>query len=307
MWPRPRQRRAGMYLAVLMTATIVAIIGLSALTAVRVQLRAAEGGNDVTVAGFCAQSAIEMGLLSISNDGNWRSTYTHDVWVPKQTLGGGTYTWKLVDEQNGSLLMDASAPVRLYGRGSVGDAVRAYSVLLKTDIADPTNLLSNPGFERGTGGWVGLTDCDLEISADKPHGGSACLWVKNRNNEYAGPRQDVADHITAGTTYETEVWVRMKDFSENIWFALWYRTEYGWSCDYFDVDPAGTSWTLVGGEFTASWSGTLATAYWKLETQWSGQEFFVDDAVVRKLGDRAPAALPVSGTWRRVVDAAAVD
>jgi hypothetical protein len=302
MWMRPRRRRASMYLAVLMTAMIVAIIGLSALAATRVQSRAAESGNDIAAARFAAQSAIEMGMLTLNNTPTWRTTYTHDVWIPERGLGDGTYTWKLVDERNLSLTKDTTAPVRLCGRGVVGDAVRTESVLLQTGFPDPTNLLGNPGFERGVKDWTDPSDCDLALDTATPHGGLASLWVKNRADDYAGPLQEITDDITEGVTYEVAVWVKMRSFSENAWLSVRYRTEYGWSTDYFAVQSVGTGWALVTGEFTTSWPGTLQTAYWKIETYWSSQDFMIDDVVVRKAGAVPPAALPIVGTWRREVN-----
>lgn len=294
------RRRGSMYVAVLLIATIVSVIGISALTATRLQLRSAEGAADVTAVCLYAQSAIEIGLFAINNDADWRSVYSNDDWFPVRSIGDGVYTLKLVDEVNGSLTADPNAPVRLYGWGMAGDAVRIYSVLL--EVRGASNLLLNPGIESGTTYWVDMGDCDLEADEGEFHSGAACLRVKNRDDEWAGPRQDIADQLTEGVTYETEVWVKMENFSETVWLGIWYRTEYGWVSDYFSSDTVGTDWTLLGGEFTAGWSGTLSQAYWKVDTQWSSQEFMIDDAVLEAADDSSIAIRPVAGTWRRVMD-----
>jgi hypothetical protein len=293
-------RRGSMYIAVLLIATIVSVIGISALTVTRLQLRSAEGASDVTAACLYAQSAIEMGLFTVNDDADWRSVYSNDDWLPERSIGDGVYTLKLVDEVNGSLTADPNAAVRLYGWGMAGDAVRIYSVLL--EVRGVPNLLRNPGIESGTTYWVDMGDCDLEADEGEFHGGAACLHVQNRDDEWAGPRQDIADQLTEGVMYETEVWVRMKDFSETAWLGIWYRTEYGWVSDYFSSGTVGTGWTLLSGQFTAGWSGTLSQAYWKVDTQWSSQEFMIDDAVLHAAGDGSAGIVPVAGTWRRVMD-----
>jgi type II secretory pathway component PulK len=113
MWARRRCRRGSMYVAVLLTAMIVAVIGISALTITRVELRSAEGAKDTIEARFYAQSALEIGSHLINGDRNWRTAYSSGVWVAEQSIGTGTYAWKLVDEQDGDLANDPSQPVRL--------------------------------------------------------------------------------------------------------------------------------------------------------------------------------------------------
>jgi len=95
-----------MYVAVLMTATIVAVIGISALTITRIELRSAEGAKDTIEARFYAQSALEISSYLINNDRNWRTNYSKRIYsllleppTPKPNLlsnGGmesGTTGW----------------------------------------------------------------------------------------------------------------------------------------------------------------------------------------------------------------------
>jgi hypothetical protein len=295
----PSQRRATCYLAVLAVALIVTIIGLSALATGRIEFRSAESANDVVAARVYAQAAMEMGLFTMSNDASWRTSYTNDVWVPAQPIGQGTYSWKLIDEENGDLTADPNAPLRLYGRGIAGDAVRTYSVLLQPDAA-AGNLLANPGIENGTTGWTG-TSCTLEAHTDQPHSGAAYLWVKNRAGEWDGPRQDVSSNLVNGTTYTTDVWVRMKDYPDQARIVFWMDTSLGYYSNYLTSATVGTTWTNVSTTATLTWSGTLNAAYWEVETQSSSQEFMIDDATLRVAGRSAPAALPILGTLQRVV------
>lgn len=295
----PSQRRATCYLAVLAVALIVTIIGLSALATGRIEFRSAESANDVVAARMYAQAAMEMSLFTISNDASWRADYTNDVWVPAQPIGQGTYSWKLVDEENGDLTADPNAPLRLYGRGILGNAVRTYSVLLQPDTA-AGNLLTNPGIEAGTNGWTS-TSCTLEAHTDQPHDGAAYLWVKNRAGEWDGPRQNVSGNLVNGTTYTTAVWVKMKDSPERARIVLWMDTSLGYYSNYLTTVPVGTTWTYVSTTSTLTWSGTLNAAYWEVETQSSSQEFMIDDATLRVAGGNGPVAFPILGTWRRFV------
>jgi hypothetical protein len=291
-----------MYLAVLMTALIVAVIGLSGLTLSRIQLRSAEGEREIVSARLYAQSAIEMALLAINDDPDWRTTYTHDVWTAARSIGEGTYAWKLVDEKNGDLAKDPSAPVRLYGLGNAGDALRLYSVLIQEPRTGAgSNLLSNPGMENGTTDWLELGDCDLEARDDGPRTGTWYLKVKNRDNWSSGPRQSIVGKITTGTTYDTEAWVRTKDFTEKMWLVVWLRTFVGWTPIYVTSADVGTSWTRISGSFTPTWTGALSEAYWKVHTDWDDQDFMVDDTALAEAGETANELIPIRGTWRREV------
>lgn len=311
-WPPGHGRRyarpGSMYAALLMTALIVSVIGLSGLAATRIQLRSVAGVNNATAARFYAQSALDMGLFAVSNDADWRTTYSHDVWVSEQPLGEGTYTWKLVDEQDGDLATNPAGPVRLYGKGIAGDAVRVYSVQVQpeTDGTSDPNLLANGDMEDGVVGWMELGDCDLERDTDEPHGGLACLKVKGRHASSDGPYNGVVpDAFSDGENYDTEIWVKMKDSPEDVLIVVYWRTTTGWYRTEAARTSVGTTWTRVNGTFTASWFGTLLQAYWKIETGWSKQEFKIDDAVLEVAGgalagDTTPT--PVSGTWRQEVE-----
>lgn len=295
-------RRGGMYVAVLMTATLVAIIGFSALAVTRVELRSAESGNDLVTASFCAQSAIEMGTLLLANDSSWRTTYTHDVWLSEQSLGNGTYTLKLVDESNESLTADTSAPVRLYGRGMAGDAVRTYSVLLEQDLA-AQNLLSNPGFENGTSGWYLLSpgDADMELDKSDPHSGAACVSLSDRDYRWNGPAQDITSAVENGTTYEVVFWVNMDSSTDDIRGVFRIENAEGdVTYPQFQVTP-GEGWVQISGTITASWSGELSSAELYIGTGADTDDFRADDVTVKVAGSTAPM-VPVPGTWRREVE-----
>ena len=281
-------------MCVLSTALLITGIGLSSLWAMRVQRRVAGVGEAEVKARVAAGSFLDVALLRIANNPSWRSTYTHDVWISDEMVDNISCTFKLVDELDGDLANDDTQPVRLYAKATAGDAVRIYSVLLRA--AHPINLLSNGDMENGVTPWLSMAG-DLDIDTTEPHGGAACLRVGNRGGQWDGPRQDIAGQITEGTTYEVEVWVKLKNFSENVRLVLWMDTSLGYYPIYYALQSAGITWTQVSSTVAPTWEGELLAAYWELETAWSGQEFKIDDAVMRP----PRSASVVAGSWRREV------
>lgn len=127
---RNPRKRATVYLAVLGAAMILTVIGFSALAAVRVQRRAAESTTDFAAARLYAQSAIELGLLWIDQDANWRETYTSGVWVANGTIGDGKYTLEGVDPNDNDLTNSQIDTLILTATGVKGAARYKLSVEL---------------------------------------------------------------------------------------------------------------------------------------------------------------------------------
>ncbi|HNQ23602.1 MAG TPA: hypothetical protein PKK06_10960 [Phycisphaerae bacterium] len=113
------------------TALMVTVVGLAALTAVRVARRTATAGNDFIEARLHAQSAIEIGLALIDADPDWRIHTTNGVWFTDRPLGTGSLTLSVIDPLDGDLANSASDPVVLSGLGKVRDARYALAVQLQ--------------------------------------------------------------------------------------------------------------------------------------------------------------------------------
>ncbi len=126
------RRRGSAYLLILMVSMIITLIGLSALQISRIQLRISGTTSETSEAGVLAISGVDLGLYTITDDPAWRNTYTNNVWATKGTLGGGTISFKIVDESDGSLDSGPAGPVRLYGRGIVDQTVQMCSVIVET-------------------------------------------------------------------------------------------------------------------------------------------------------------------------------
>lgn len=112
-----RSPRGGyLYIGVMVTATIVSIIGFASMTVARTQLRNATLSMDDELVRGLAQSGIELGISQINNDPSWQTNITHGVELPAGgvSVNGGTMHWQLDNNGTGGKL--------LTGIGRKGDA-----------------------------------------------------------------------------------------------------------------------------------------------------------------------------------------
>ena len=138
-----RRRRGSAYLAVLGAATIVSIIGLSALLIARINLRRATDTTDLAQARLCAMSGVNMGLLMIEqNRDTWRDTFIDaGGTLPKVDIGCGSFELNAVDPVDGDLA-DGDDPILLTASGYAGRACYKLQVQLEP------NGLPTPGTWR---------------------------------------------------------------------------------------------------------------------------------------------------------------
>lgn len=140
---KPRHRRGSVYLAVLGTSIITMILGLAALMAVRVEQQISANAKDAVQARLNARTSIETAFHVLQSTANWRNTFAHGLWTTL-SFDDGTIAFKLVDEKDGILHGNTTQPVRLYGKGTVGNAVRIQSVLIEPpggNMQQPMDLL----------------------------------------------------------------------------------------------------------------------------------------------------------------------
>ena len=128
------RRGAALYAIVMSTSLIVSLLGLAALNLMRIERRSALRGQDATAARRYAQAAVEIGMLRILNDPNWRSTYTSGVWESNHPIGDGTYTLEGIDPNDGNLATPATDPVVLIGTGVMGSVRQKIQVTLVPEI-----------------------------------------------------------------------------------------------------------------------------------------------------------------------------
>ena len=126
-----RPRQGFLYVAVLVTTVLVAVIGLTSVSVGRLELRIASQSSDLVLAQALARAGVENGVLKLSSDPAWRTTMSVNTELPVVPIsrGGGTITYKFVDA-DGSLSDDASDAVEVVGIGRVGDVTVVDSVRL---------------------------------------------------------------------------------------------------------------------------------------------------------------------------------
>ncbi len=129
------RRRGSSYVFFMGTAMIVTIIGLSALMAVRIQRRGAEGSNGLAAARFYAQSAIEHGFAMINQNPDWRTDLTSGFWITEQVLHGGTHSLEATFIDDGDAKLENDDLV-LTGTGVHGPASHRTQVFLNAQSGE---------------------------------------------------------------------------------------------------------------------------------------------------------------------------
>lgn len=125
------RRRGTAYLVVFGMVSIVLVAALGAAMTARLDIRSVGQTSDALRAEVLAESAVSWAIMRLSADANWRTTYTNNVETATVSVGGGTISFKLVDEIDANLSNKTTQPVRLYGIGRVGAAAKVLSVQLE--------------------------------------------------------------------------------------------------------------------------------------------------------------------------------
>jgi len=146
--PQRNRRRGAIYVIVLASSLIVGVLGLAALTLVRIQRRQADDVTDLRRARQYARAAIEMGRFRIKMNSNWRTTYSNGIWEQNKLIDSGTYTLLGEDPVDSNLSDSIKDPVVLTGIGKSGDAVQKLQVQLDA-ISDPLDLLATAAHTSG--------------------------------------------------------------------------------------------------------------------------------------------------------------
>lgn len=122
------RRSGGVYIAVLGTALIVALLGLSALVGQRLQNRLIVASTDIRQAQLNANTAVDLGLLSMKQDTNWRTTYANGNWFTNRSTAAGTCTLNVIDPIDSSLSNNPDDPIVVTGIGYSGQAEQRLKV-----------------------------------------------------------------------------------------------------------------------------------------------------------------------------------
>jgi hypothetical protein len=123
-----KHRTGGVYIAVLATALVVALLSMSALVGQRLQNRMIVASADMRQAQLNANSAVELAILTMKQDTNWRTTYTNGNWFVNRGTNSGTCTVNVTDPVDANLANSADDPVVVLGIGYSGEAEQRVKV-----------------------------------------------------------------------------------------------------------------------------------------------------------------------------------
>jgi hypothetical protein len=118
-------RSGGVYIAVLGTALIVSLLGISALVTQRIQNQMLVASTDIRQAQLNAETAAELGVLAIKQDVNWRNQRDVQSYLIKDrelVLGGGSSCSLLAFDAPSDASNLADRPIKLVGIGRHGPA-----------------------------------------------------------------------------------------------------------------------------------------------------------------------------------------
>jgi hypothetical protein len=160
----------------------------------------------------------------------------------------------------------------------------AGATVLPTAEAPPaaaasSNLLTNGDMENGTTGWSVFGAGTLASTTGPVHGGSRALSRTGRTASWHGPAQVVTSALTNNTSYTASVWVRSHSGTPTGRVTL--AVTAGGTTNYVNLAQGTVSssgWTQLTGTATVSWTGTLSSASFYVETAAGTDSLYIDDA-----------------------------
>ncbi|MFI4860506.1 MAG: hypothetical protein ACIAXF_07480 [Phycisphaerales bacterium JB063] len=173
------RQRGTVYLLVLVVTAMLVGIGVTAVMAGRIDLQGEVLEDDQAQARHLGKGMLEAIRKKLESSPGWRTKYAHDTWSARTNVGGGAYTYKLVDEEDGSLSDDDRDPVRVYVKAIVGNAVRVYSMVLYVGVPQrievPVVRSSDDAGQADLLGLVGTMSNALLVGQDGLSGARAAV------------------------------------------------------------------------------------------------------------------------------------
>jgi lysophospholipase L1-like esterase len=142
-----------------------------------------------------------------------------------------------------------------------------------------SNLLTNGTIESGTSGWSAFGAGTVAANTSVVHSGANSLLRTGRTASWNSPSQDLTSKVTNGKTYTTNVWMRTQSGTPTGKATLALTTNGTTNFTTLAQGAVNSSgWTLLTGTTTVSWSGTLSSARFYVETTSGTDNFSIDDA-----------------------------
>ena len=153
------------------------------------------------------------------------------------------------------------------------------SVGYSTTVSSNPSILTNGNIESGTSGWSVFGAGSIATSTSPVHSGANSLLRSGRTASWNGPSQDLTSKLTNGKSYTTNVWMRMQTGAPTGKVTL--QVTANGTTNFITLAQGAVNssgFTLLSGTTTVSWSGTLSSARFYVETLTGTDSFFVDDA-----------------------------
>ncbi len=157
------------------------------------------------------------------------------------------------------------------------------------------NLLTNADLEGGTTGWSVWGAGTVASNTSVVHGGARSLLYTGRTASWNGPSQSATSMLANGASFITSVWVRTQSGSPTAKVTL--QVVANGTTNYLTLAQGvvnASGWTQLTGTTTVSWSGTLSSARFYVETTAGTDGLYIDDASFANNSTTPPSSPPPS-------------
>jgi hypothetical protein len=169
-------RAGGVYIAVLGTAMIASLLALSALSIQRIQNLRLTSSVGVRQAQLNADAAVELALLTMKQNPNWRVEQPNGRWFTDRSTGAGSCSVDVTDPVDNILAGGLDDPVAILGMGASGGATQRVEVMIEP-IQQPLGCLRSA---IATGDDIDLQNdtlrTDALITADQVYASSSFIF-----------------------------------------------------------------------------------------------------------------------------------
>ena len=207
---------------------IVAVLGLAALTLVRIQRKQTDGGSDMRNAQAYAKVALDMAWYRIENDSLWRKKMAAGTWSTDQAIGDGYYSFTASDPTDSNLLDSSVDPVVIVGVGKSGNSTQKMQMeiralqpgirCLETSVCGATKVT----FDGGT------------VTSDQIVSANDTVEAKSNVQVYADAEayKEVKGAVFHGSTTTSGTWPRQMPNTSTVYS---YYTSNGTTINYNDL------------------------------------------------------------------------
>ena len=211
-----RNRSGAVYITVLFTALIVAIVTLTGLQLLTRQSRTTQASLDATLARHATQTGFEVALARIANDPNWKTNHSSGVKTQAREIATGdtrskhSFTYALTSP-TGNFSNIGGRTLTLTSYGQVGESLNAAKIDLLVNKV-PSPALDYTLFSRG---WIFTHYANSSIATD----GKILAGAGPTNSEVIE-----ADSITTDSQAD--------------------RTPFDWKSEYQTLGTQVSRWTF---------------------------------------------------------------